>query len=101
MSYLITIQVPGDVDRFRKALADRPDEFAAIVPHAKAAGAIHHRFGIGDGYVLVVDEWESPAQFEAFFANPELHEFITSTGGDMSVPPEVTVTEVVVSADEF
>ncbi len=37
-----------------------------------APGAIHHRFGVGDGFVLVVDEWETIEQFQQFFSNPEL-----------------------------
>lgn len=36
----------------------------------KAAGAIHHRFGIGDGFVAVIDEWESVEHFQKFFSNP-------------------------------
>ena len=26
-------------------------------------GGLHHRFGVGDGFVLAVDEWESPGGF--------------------------------------
>jgi RNA polymerase sigma factor (sigma-70 family) len=39
--------------------ADRADEFAKITEMARAAGGIHHRFGIGDGFVVIVDEWET------------------------------------------
>jgi quinol monooxygenase YgiN len=67
---------------------------------AKAAGAIHHRFGIGDGYVVVVDEWESPSAFEAFMSDPELQQFIASAGAAAG-PPDVTITEAVRSPDEF
>ena len=49
---------------------------------AQTVGAIHHRFGIGDGFVLVVDEWESAEQFEAFFSNPDLQAFIGEIGAD-------------------
>jgi hypothetical protein len=101
MSFLITAKVPGDVDQFQKALADRPDEFLAVVDKAQAAGAIHHRFGLGDGFVLVVDEWESPAAFEAFFTEPAMQEFIASMGGDTSVPPEITVTTALTTVDQF
>ena len=101
MSYIITIKFAGDTAVFRKALAERGDEFAAFTASSRAQGAIHHRFGVGEGFVLVVDEWESPAHFEKFFADPTLQAFIATTGADMSAPPEVTVTEAIASADEF
>ena len=71
-----------------------------IAERAKSAGAMHHRFGIGDGFVLVVDEWASAEQFEAFFSNPELQAFIGSVGGGPG-RPGITVTEAISSPDEF
>ena len=67
---------------------------------ARAAGGIHHRFGVGDGFVLVVDEWESAEHFEKFFSNPELQAFI-GTLGAAPVPPELIVAEAVASADQY
>lgn len=100
MSVLIAFKVDGDTAKFRTALTERADEFAAIAERAKTAGAIHHRFGIGDGFVLVVDEWESADQFESFFSDPELQAFIGSVGAS-GTPPEMTVTEAINSPDEF
>ena len=100
MSVLVTMKVPGDIDVFSKSLQERADEFAAIAERAKPHGALHHQFGIGPDYVLVVDEWESAEQFEAFFANPELHSFIGSVGGDAAAS-EITVTTSVDSPDRF
>ncbi len=100
MSVLVTIKVTGDTDAFQKALADRGSEFKEIGDRAQGVGAIHHRFGIGDGFVLVVDEWETAEQFQQFFGNPELQAFIITVGGDPT-PPEITVTEAVSSPDEF
>ncbi|HZZ96786.1 MAG TPA: hypothetical protein VFE19_07220 [Jatrophihabitantaceae bacterium] len=101
MSVLVVMKVSGDVATFRKAIVERRDEFAAVGERARGAGAIHHRFGVGDGYVLVVDEWETPQDFEKFFGDPDLQAFIGSIGGDTSAPPEMTITEAVSSADEF
>jgi hypothetical protein len=100
VSVLITFAVQGDTAVFRQALADRADEFEAISDRAKQAGAIHHRFGIGDGFVLVVDEWETAEQFESFFSNPELQAFIGSIGGSGGAPA-ITVTEAIDSPDQF
>jgi quinol monooxygenase YgiN len=101
MSVLITVKVPGDTELFVKSVAERGDEFLAFVEKSQKAGAIHHRFGVGDGFVLVVDEWETVEGFQAFFGRPEIQAFIPTVGGDTSVPPEVTVTEAISSADEY
>jgi hypothetical protein len=100
MSVLVTVKVPGDTTSFQRALDDRGGEFKAIGDRARGVGAIHHRFGVGDGFILVVDEWETAEQFEQFFSDPELTAFIGSVGGDPA-PPEITVTEAIASPDEF
>jgi quinol monooxygenase YgiN len=100
MSVLVIAKFHGDTAAFRQALAERGEEFAKIAETSKAAGALHHRFGIGDDFVVVVDEWESAAHFEQFFADPALQSFIASAGA-APVPPEVTITEAVTSPDQF
>lgn len=100
VSVLIALKVHGDTAKFSAALTDRADEFAAIAERAKTVGAIHHRFGIGDGFVFVLDEWETAQQFEAFFSDPELQAFIGSVGGSDG-PPEMTVSEATNSPDQF
>lgn len=101
MSVIVCGKVAGDTARFQQALTDRKDEFEAIAQRARGVGAIHHRFGIGDGYVFIVDEWQSPQHFEAFFSDPELQEFIATVGGDTSTPPEFTFVQAISSPDEF
>lgn len=100
MSVLVTFKVNGDTAKFRQALQDRGDEFAAIAERAKTAGAIHHRFGVGDGFVVVVDEWGNADEFHNFFSDPELQEFIASVGGAPE-PPDVTISEAISSPDQF
>jgi len=101
MSVLVTAKIKADVGAFRKALVDRAGEFEKIGEHGRESGAIHHRFGVGDGYVLVIDEWESAEQFDRFFADPDMQAFVGSVGADSSVPPEITVAEAISSVDEF
>jgi len=101
MSALTVVKVSGDIGRFRQALLERGDEFAKFTEEAKSKGALHHRFGIGDGFVLVVDEWQDADAFMQFFSNPELQTFIASVGGDTSTPPDITLTEAISSPDEF
>ena len=100
MSVLVVGRFQGDTAVFRQALQDRADEFARVGERAKAAGAIHHRFGIGDGFVVVVDEWETADQFQAFFSDPQLQDFIASTGATPG-PPDLTIAEAVSSSDQF
>jgi quinol monooxygenase YgiN len=100
MSVLAIAKFQGDTVKFRQALVDRAEEFTKIVDSARAAGAIHHRFGVGDDFVMVVDEWESAEQFEQFFADPGLHAFIASVGADQG-PPEVIIAEAIGSPDQF
>ena len=101
MSVLLVGKVQGDLAKFRAALDERAEEFAGWAKKAQAAGSIHHRFGVGDGYVLIVDEWETAEQFEAFFGDPELQAFIAACGGDTSAPPDLTIVEAIESADQF
>jgi hypothetical protein len=100
MSVLITIKFQGDTAVFRQALVDHAGQLAKFSEQSKSAGAVHHRFGAGDGFVLVVDEWGSVEQFQQFFGNPDLQALIGQMGADPG-PPEITVTEAVDSADQF
>ncbi len=100
MSVLVIGKFQGDTAKFQQSLVDRADEFVKIADAAKAQGAIHHRFGVGDGYVVIVDEWGSIEEFHQFFGNPDLQAFIGSVGADPA-PPELTVAEALTSSDQF
>jgi hypothetical protein len=100
MSVIVIAKVQGDTAKFRQSLTDRGDEYAKIVDSAKAAGAIHHRFGIGDGFVLIQDEWDTAEHFQRFFSDPSLLEFM-STVGAAPAPPEIIIAEAVSSSDQF
>ncbi|HUJ05297.1 MAG TPA: antibiotic biosynthesis monooxygenase [Streptosporangiaceae bacterium] len=101
MSILVIGKFKGNTATFRQALTDRADEFRRIAADAQGAGGIHHRFGIGDGEVVLVDEWESIEHFQQFFANPELQAFIGSVGADPASPPDITIAEAVRSPDQY
>ena len=101
MSVLVTMKIHGDTAKFRASLTDRAADYARIAQMAQGAGGVHHRFGIGDGFVLVIDEWESAEHFDKFFGQPDLHSFIGSVGGDLAQPPELTIAEEVSSPDQY
>lgn len=100
MSVLVTGKFQGGTAAFGKALADRAGEFAKIAGMARSAGGIHHCFGVGDGFVVMVGEWETAGQFQQFFSDPDLQAFIGSVGA-APAPPEITITEAVASPDQY
>jgi hypothetical protein len=100
MSVLVIAKFQGDTGKFGQAMADRAGEFAEIAGRARSAGGIHHRFGVGDGFIVVVDEWESVDHFQRFFSDPNLQAFIGSVGADPG-PPELIVAEAMSSPDQF
>ena len=99
MSVLIIGKFPGDTAVFTKALSDRESELAGTGEEARRAGCLHHRFGVGDGFVVIADEWESPQHFEEFIAQPHMQALIAEMGA--SGPPEMTICEAIASPDEF
>jgi hypothetical protein len=99
MSVLVIGKFTGDTAKFRASLTERAAEYEKWGAAAQAAGAVHHRFGIGEGFVVVNDEWPSVEAFEKFFSNPELQAFVGSIGAEGA--PEMMVAEAVASPDQF
>ena len=100
MSLLVIGKFQGDTALFQRALVERSSEFEKVAERARADGGIHHRFGVGDGYVVIIDEWASLEQFQNFFGNPEIQAFIGSVGA-APLPPEIIIAEAVSSPDEY
>jgi hypothetical protein len=100
MSVLMTMVVKGDTDAFRAFVRDEGPRLKAIADTAREQGCLHHQFGIGDGEVVVIDEWESPEQFQRFFeGNPEI-EAVMREGGAQG-EPDIRFSEAVDSPDRF
>ena len=88
MGVLVVVTVPGDTAQFEKFIGANRGLVEELTEKAKAAGCLGHRFGVGDGQVVVVDEWESAEQFQAFFASPD----IQSVMGEMGAQGEPQIT---------
>ena len=100
MTVLVTVTVPCDTDAFRAFAADNGDAMVAIAETGKAAGAINHRFGIGDGQIVVFDEWDSADSFLGFFeGNEEIGAAMQGAGA--TGPPEIAIYEAIETADQF
>ena len=101
MSVLMVLRVPGaSGEAMQRVAAERGDEFLAIAERAKGRGAIHHAFYEGDGEVIVVDEWDSPESFQAFFEDeaPNIGPLMEAVGAQ---PTEPTFYRKVSLGDEF
>jgi hypothetical protein len=72
-------------------MAANKDFAVEMSEKAQAAGCRVHRFAIGAGFVLAVDEWETPEQFQAFFSAPELQAVMGQMGAQGE--PEITFGE--------
>ena len=101
MSVIITVKVSADTSAFRKSLEERADEYSRIAERGREKGALHHRFSLGDGFIIIHDEWESAEAFQNFFSDPELQSFVGSVGGDTKAAPEIIIGESVDSPDKF
>lgn len=100
MSVLVTMRVKGDTEQFRRFAAENGDKLREISGEARTRGCLHHRFGVGEDFVLVVDEWESPEQFQQFFeGNAQIEEVMRASGAQSE--PELSFSDAIETADQF
>ncbi|HEV3212996.1 MAG TPA: hypothetical protein VGZ03_06325 [Acidimicrobiales bacterium] len=100
MSVLVVATLRANKAAFEKLVAERGDDLRAAAARGKAAGAIHHRFGLGDdGTVIIVDEWNSAESFQAFFGDPEIAGLMEASG--VTGPPEVVIVQALDTPDQF
>lgn len=101
MSVIVTIKVEGDSAQMREFLTVNGDRLTSIVEAARATGGvIHHEFAIGDGFLLVIDEWDNAGSFDQFFSSHnEIAGMMQEAGATGA--PEVTIAERIETADRF
>ena len=100
MSVIVIGKMSVDPGNVEKLWAERKADFEAVAQNAKAAGAIHHRWGFGDDHVVIIDEWPDAASFEKFFAGqPKIAELMQA--GGVQGPPEFTIVEAMAGPDQF
>ncbi len=100
MSVLVTVKIPADTDAFQSFAAEHGDKLVAVGDEGKSRGAIHHRFALGDGFILAVDEWPDAESFMGFFdGNDAIGEVMAASGA--SGEPDVTVAELIDTPDQF
>jgi heme-degrading monooxygenase HmoA len=102
MSVLMTLRVKGDPGKIEEIAAADPDKIRGISDRGKQAGAIHHAFyGSEDGQIMVLDEWDTAENFQAFFEAEagEIGPLMQQAG--VTTEPEITFWRKLDSKDEF
>jgi len=100
VSYVVIGRMKVDPAVLEGLFASRRSDFEEVAETAKKAGALHHRFLRGDGEVVILDEWESPEAFSAFFdAQPQIGSLMQEAG--VQGPPEFLVLSTMESPDRF
>ncbi|HEY2815469.1 MAG TPA: hypothetical protein VGJ03_18550 [Acidimicrobiales bacterium] len=91
MSVLVVMTVPGDTKAFESFMAQSPDRVKALTEEAKAAGCVGHRFAVGEGEIVVVDEWGTAEQFQEFISSPDLQKVMGEMGAQGE--PQITIAD--------
>ena len=99
MGVLVVMSVPGDTATFEAFVAGNGDLAMELTEKAKAGGCLHHRFAVGDGEVIVVDEWETAEQFQTFMSLPEIQQVIGQMGAQGD--PRITFADAKGFPGEF
>jgi hypothetical protein len=89
VSVVMILRVPGDPANWERVTQENKDAFLGVAERAKGRGAIHHAFYAGDGEVVVIDEWDSPESFQAFFQDEQetIGSLMQQAGAGEPAPP--------------
>lgn len=71
-------------------------ELKDLANKGKSAGAIHHRYGAGNGEFVIVDEWKTREACEKFFNDPAIATVMANAGA--SGPPAIAFYEGLATA---
>jgi len=102
MSVIVIVKFPGArTDRFKEVYDRNVELMKAISAEGRSKGAIHHQFvEDADGEVMVIDEWGSAAEFEAFFgAQEDIQKVVGEIG--LTGQPSTVSYQVLETPDRF
>jgi hypothetical protein len=100
MGVIVIGRFPADPANLARVWNDRKADFEAIRERAKAAGAISHRWGFGDGEVMIIDDWPDAASFQKFFETETVIPELMQDAGVQGAP-EFTIYEAKEGPDQF
>ena len=100
MSVVVIGRMKVDPQKVVEVFTSHKDVFERVAEDAKKAGAAHHQFLLGDGEVLIVDEWDTPESFQTFFeTNAEIPGLMQAAG--VQAPPDISIYSPTDSPDKF
>ncbi len=79
MPTLMIMRAAADAGKLEELAKEDPNPFSRLRDLAPQ-GVLRHRIFATEREVLVVDEWESPEQFQQWISRPEVQEVIARTG---------------------
>jgi hypothetical protein len=98
----MTLRIPADADALRRSVEQNREMFMGIAQRAQERGAIHHDFYADNGEIVVVDEWPSAEDFQAFFeAEGESIGKLMADAGVQGEPGPPSFYEKLSLGDEF
>ena len=100
MSVIVIGRLSVDPANVARLWVDRRADFEDIAQRARAAGATHHRWGFGDDYVVLIDEWPDAASFQNFFGTEAAIADLMQAAG-MQGPPDFAILEAREGPDHF
>jgi len=100
VSVIVIGRLTVDPANIAKLWVDRKADFEAIGERARAAGALSHRWGFGDDYAVIIDEWTDAASFQNFFESDAAIADLMQAGG-VQGPPALTILEAKEGPDHF
>jgi hypothetical protein len=100
MSVIVIGRLAADPATMKKLWADRSADFVSVAAEAKAAGALHHRWALGEDNVVLVDEWPDAESFQKFFSSNTTIPALMQSGGVQGIP-EFEIMEAADAPDEF
>lgn len=100
MSVIVVGRMNADPATVKQVWIDHAAELRGMQKEAEAAGALHHRWGFGDGFVVIIDEWPDATSFQNFFQNNATIPGLMQAAG-VQGQPDFTIVEAVTAPDEF
>jgi quinol monooxygenase YgiN len=100
MSVIVIGHITVDPAAVERLFRERAADFEAVAADSRTHGAISHRWGFGDGQVLIVDEWPDADSFQKFFDNQQMIPTLMQAAG-VTAPPSFEFFEAKDSPDTF
>jgi hypothetical protein len=98
MSVTVIAHFPvADIKKATAGLQANAALLEEITEDTKAGGLIHHTFVAREGELVVIDEWETAAQFQSFFEGNAKVAKITELVG-VTGPPTIAIYSAVEAA---